>query len=96
MRGETAREGEAREIGMKNAECRGGTFTKKTKRGRKGVCLSGWLTGIMMAAVLDPFLLERDPFEYLLPDGRGRVSWRKDRSLTERYARALTQSPAPP
>ena len=68
----------------------------------KSVCLSGIMTTTM--AGLDPFLTdlfmkegERDPFEYLLPDGRrGRVSWRKDRSLTERYARALTQSPAPP
>ena len=39
---------------MKNAECRGGTFTKK-KRGRKGVCLAGWLAGIMMAAVFGSF-----------------------------------------
>ena len=36
---------------------------------REEGCLSVWLPGIMMAAVLDPFLLERDPFEYLLRDG---------------------------
>ena len=45
-----------------------GTIHKDEEREEEG-CLAGWLAGIMMAAVLDPFLLERDPFEYLLREG---------------------------
>ena len=63
----TPNECAARKIGMKNAKCRGGTFTKKTKRGRKGVWLASWNYDGGRFWIL--FFSKEDPFEYLLREG---------------------------
>ena len=60
---------------------------------REEGCLSGWLTGIMMAAVLDPFLLERRPIRISIT---GRVGRGKGRSLTDCAAHPILGSTSAP